>query len=160
MAISNFPQNQASYAIPVVPSNYINIPQPYLLAEGTNTAVSLFELEDGAADFIAANVSEGDVVYNLTTGNIAVVRSKISATVLKLDINIFPATPQPYIIFQGNVKPNSFLLYVGTGGDVAIMTSAGRPVTLKNVGDGSFIPINVSRVNASLTTASDIVALL
>ena len=44
MAISNFPQNQASYAIDVIPSDTINIPQPYDIASGNNTAVSVDEL--------------------------------------------------------------------------------------------------------------------
>lgn len=160
MAISNFPQNQAMYAIDVVPSDTINIPQPYDIASGNNTAVAASELVDGGADFIAANVSEGDAVYNLTDGTIATVTSKIDATRLGLSANIFAATPKAYAIYQGNSKPNSFLLYVGTGGDVNIQTSATAPVLLKNVGDASFIPINVGRVNASSTTASDIIALL
>ena len=160
MAISNFPQNQAMYAIDVVPSDTINIPQPYDIASGNNTAVTASELVDGGADFIAANVSEGDAVYNLTDGTIATVTSKIDATRLGLSANIFAATPKAYAIYQGNSKPNSFLLYVGTGGDVNIQTSATAPVLLKNVGDASFIPINVGRVNASSTTASDIIALL
>jgi len=160
MAISNFPQNQASYAIDVIPSDTINIPQPYDIASGNNTAVSVDELEDGGADFIAAGVSQGDAVYNLTDGTVAEVTSRISATALKLSANIFAATPKAYAIYQGNSKPNSFLLYVGTGGDVNIQTSATAPVLLKNVADASFIPINVGRVNASSTTASDIIALL
>lgn len=160
MAISNFPQNQAMYAIDVVPSDTINIPQPYDIASGNNTAVAASELVDGGADFTAANVSEGDAVYNLTDGTIATVTSKIDATRLGLSANIFAATPKAYAIYQGNSKPNSFLLYVGTGGDVNIQTSATAPVLLKNVGDASFIPINVGRVNASSTTASDIIALL
>ena len=160
MAISNFPQNQASYAIDVIPSDTINIPQPYDIASGNNTAVAASELVDGGADFIAANVSEGDAVYNLTDGTIATVTSKIDATRLGLSANIFAATPKAYAIYQANSKPNSFLLYVGTGGDVNIQTSAAAPVLLKNVGDASFIPINVGRVNASSTTASDIIALL
>ena len=38
MAISNFPQNQASFAINVIPSDTINIPQPYIVRQGTNTS--------------------------------------------------------------------------------------------------------------------------
>lgn len=160
MATSNFPQNQASYAIDVIPSDSINIPQPYDIASGNNTAVSPGELEDGSADFVLANVASGDTVYNVTDGTVANVTSRISKTVLKLSANIFTATPKVYVIYRGNSQPNSFLLYVGTGGDLSIETSASKPVLLKNIGDASFIPINVGRVNASNTTASDIIALL
>tara|TARA_Y100000592_G_C5414682_1_gene289958 strand:+ start:30 stop:509 length:480 start_codon:yes stop_codon:yes gene_type:complete len=157
---SNVTTNQASRAIQVILSDTINIPQPYEIANGSNTAVSAGELEDGAADFITSNVMVGDAVYNLTDGTIASVTSKISATVLKLSANIFTGPLKQYAIYTGNAQPNSFLLYVGTGGDLSIQTTSARPVLLKNVADASFLPINVGRVNASGTTASDIIALL
>ena len=49
-------------------------------------------------------------------------------------------------------------LYVGTGGDLVVITIAGDEVTLANVPDGTFIPVMVKRVKAA-TTATDIVAL-
>ena len=79
---------------------------------------------------------------------------------LTLSAAIFTATPESYTIYQPNPEPNSFLLYVGTGGDLEVITSAPTPVSFKNVGDASFIPVNIGRVNASNTTASDIIALL
>jgi len=160
MAISNFPQNQASYAIDVIPSDTINIPQPYIVVASINTAVSPNDLIDSTKDFVELGVSQGDVVYNIADGTIATVMSRISSTSLKLSADIFTATPKAYQIYQGNSKPNSFLLYVGTAGDVSIETSSAKPVVLKNVGNASFIPISVSRVNAAGTTASDIIALL
>jgi hypothetical protein len=51
------------------------------------------------------------------------------------------------------------VLYVGTGGILRIMTADGDDVTLQNVPDGSFIPIQVIRVFSSTTTATDIIAL-
>lgn len=50
-------------------------------------------------------------------------------------------------------------LYVGTGGNLAVRTAAGDDVTLVNVADGSFLPIQVVRVFATGTTAADILAL-
>jgi len=50
------------------------------------------------------------------------------------------------------------VLYVGTGGDLDIVTESGDEVTLANVQDGTFIPIQVIKV-LSTSTASDIVAL-
>lgn len=51
-------------------------------------------------------------------------------------------------------------LYVGTGGDVAILAvGSGSSVTLSNVPDGTFIPIRVVKVLSTGTTASNIVAL-
>jgi hypothetical protein len=51
------------------------------------------------------------------------------------------------------------VLYVGTGGTLRIMTADGDDVTLVNVADGTFIPIQVIRVFSSTTDAADIVAL-
>ena len=165
MAISNFPQNQAGFAIDVIPSDTVNIPQPYLVAQGTNTSFLGSTLIDGSAQFEGVGTSipavkEGDVVYNTTTGAIATVISTDSDTTLTLSDAIFLATPNVYVIYQGNPKSNSFLLYVGTAGDISIETSGPSPVVLKNVGNASFIPICVGRVNATGTTATDILALL
>lgn len=49
-------------------------------------------------------------------------------------------------------------LYVGTAGDVAVVTIGGDDVVFKNVASGSVLLIRVSKVKAA-TTASDILAL-
>ena len=157
--------DQASFALKVIPSDTINIPQPYLVATGNNTLTGPSALIDNTAQFQGVGtsipaVSVGDTVYNETTGEIASVTAVNSDSTITLSANIFIASPNVYSIYQPNPDPNSFLLYVGTGGDVEIVTSAPIPVLMKNVGDASFIPINVGRVNSSNTTASDIIALL
>ncbi len=49
-------------------------------------------------------------------------------------------------------------IYVGTGGDVRVITDAGTTVTHRNVPAGCYIgPFNVARVTATGTTASDLV---
>ena len=50
-------------------------------------------------------------------------------------------------------------LYVGTGGDVDLITAEGDAVLFKNVPSGSILPVVVKQVKATLTTASNIVAL-
>lgn len=50
-------------------------------------------------------------------------------------------------------------LYVGTGGDVAVVTPDGAVSTFKNVASGSVLPVQTRRVNSTNTTAADIVAL-
>jgi len=54
---------------------------------------------------------------------------------------------------------NGCVLYVGTGGILRILTVGGDDVTLTNVPNGSFIPIQVLRVFLSTTSANDIIAL-
>jgi hypothetical protein len=50
-------------------------------------------------------------------------------------------------------------LWIGTGGDVSLVTLSGATVVFTNVPDGSQLNVVCSRVNTA-TTASDIVALL
>lgn len=50
-------------------------------------------------------------------------------------------------------------LYVGTAGNVALLTVGQNVVTFSNVQSGSILPVRVIRVNATNTTATNIVAL-
>jgi hypothetical protein len=51
-------------------------------------------------------------------------------------------------------------LWVGTAGDVALMADGDAvAVTIKNVANGTLVPIRTRRVMATGTTATDIVAL-
>lgn len=54
---------------------------------------------------------------------------------------------------------NGCVLYVGTGGLLRVLTVGGDDVTFKNVPNGTFIPVQVLRVFASTTSATDIIAL-
>lgn len=48
-------------------------------------------------------------------------------------------------------------LYVGGAGDVAIVTEGGDTVTFAGVPAGTIIPVRVSQVKSTGTTATDIV---
>lgn len=50
-------------------------------------------------------------------------------------------------------------LFVGTGGDVTVITAGGQTVTFTNVPDGCLLPVRASRVKSTGTDATDIVAL-
>ena len=50
-------------------------------------------------------------------------------------------------------------LYIGTGGDVSIVDLGGETVVFVGALAGSILPIQTARVNATGTTAGDIVAL-
>ncbi len=51
-------------------------------------------------------------------------------------------------------------LFVGVGGDVSVdMSGTGDSIVFKNVPSGSFMPIQVDRVNSTSTTATNILAL-
>jgi len=50
-------------------------------------------------------------------------------------------------------------IYVGTGGDVALITRGGTTLTFKNVPSGALLPIRATRIKATGTAATDIIAL-
>lgn len=50
-------------------------------------------------------------------------------------------------------------LYIGTGGDIKVTMVGTQIVTFFNVPNGSFLPIQVKKVFATDTTASDILGL-
>lgn len=51
------------------------------------------------------------------------------------------------------------LLYVGGAGDISVLTAGGQTVTFSAVPAGSFLPVVVLRVNATSTTATNILVL-
>ncbi|MBJ3775078.1 spike base protein, RCAP_Rcc01079 family [Acuticoccus mangrovi] len=51
-------------------------------------------------------------------------------------------------------------IYVGGGGDLAVVTLGGTSITFVSVAAGSVLPCSVARVLATNTTATDIVGLV
>ena len=163
-------QNQPSSAIAVIPSDTINIPVPGIITSGTNTSGVATTLTDAGQDFTNAttnangyNISGGDVVIS-AAGVICEIASVDSATQLTL---LAPGIAAgAYDIYKGNYQiqgeSEGFTLFVGTGGPATtlkIETVDGQDVTLLNVPDSSFIPIQVQRVWSTGTTCSNILAL-
>ena len=69
--------------------------------------------------------------------------------------NAFSITPSDSTVFHETRG-----LFVGTGGDLNVLLSDdSSAVVLKNVASGSILPISVTQVLSTSTTASDIVAL-
>lgn len=63
-------------------------------------------------------------------------------------------------VFYANAGDNQgCVLYVGTGGNIRVLTVSGDDVVFNNIQDGTFFPIQVLRVYATNTTASNIIAL-
>ena len=161
-------QNQPSSAIAVIASDSINIPVPGIITSGTNTGGALI-LTDAGQDFLNSatnangyNISGGDVVIS-AAGVISEIASVDSATQLTLLTAIAAGT---YDIYKGNYQilgeSEGFTLFVGTGGPATVLriqTLTGQDVSLLNIPDSSFIPIQVQRVWATTTTCSNIIAL-
>ena len=65
----------------------------------------------------------------------------------------------PNVASQDGSGNNGCVLYVGTKGNIKVMTVGGDEVVFTNIQDGSFIPVQVLKVFSTGTTASNIVAL-
>jgi hypothetical protein len=50
-------------------------------------------------------------------------------------------------------------LYVGSGGNVAVVMASGAAVTFVGLATGSILPVRVSRVKSTATTASSILSI-
>jgi hypothetical protein len=63
------------------------------------------------------------------------------------------------VIYEAVTSRSAAVLYVGTGGNVRVLTAGGDDVVIVGVAAATFIPINVVQVFATDTTAADILAL-
>ena len=148
---------QGHNALRVVTSDTINIPNPSTLAvSGTNTSTSANNLVDSGKNFVTLQIQVGSIVYNTTDGSCARVTS-VAANTLGLSANIFTATSKSYSIFAENNTPA--VLYIGGAGNVRVLTEGGDDVTFNGTLAGSYFPIQVLRVFASGTTATNIIAI-
>jgi hypothetical protein len=150
---------QASRALAVVPSDTIDIPQPSSkVATGATTSLGSDpnDLIDTAATFTDGNVKVGDIVHDITNGVIDTVAAIVDDNNLTLTNGVI-ANGATYNIYRYATKDT--VIYVGVTGDVVVETSGGDSVTLKAVPAGMIIPLNVKRVDSTLTTATDLVAM-
>lgn len=65
----------------------------------------------------------------------------------------------PSVSTQDGSGNNGCVLYVGTGGTLKVTTIGGDEVTFTGIVSGTFVPVQVIRVWATGTSASNIVAL-
>ena len=59
----------------------------------------------------------------------------------------------------GNGEVEGCVLYIGTGGILRVLTAGGDDITFQGIPNGTFLPVQVVRVFASTTTATNIIAL-
>lgn len=157
--MANYQKLQVGTALNIYKSDNANIPFPAVVTSGTGVAPIPNELEDSVTGaFITKNVQVGDVVFNTTTGASATVVYVISEENLTLNANIFSGASDSYVIYAQNTK-EACVLYIGTGGNLRVITASGQDVTFANVVGGSFLPVQVLKVFGTGTAASDLVAL-
>tara|TARA_R100001198_G_C5137491_1_gene152844 strand:+ start:170 stop:643 length:474 start_codon:yes stop_codon:yes gene_type:complete len=150
---------QVSRALQVIPSDTINIPSvAHRSAQGTTvgTAVTNKLVDTGATFLDSGLVKKNDIVYNTTDSTIARVVDIESNSTLLLSADIFIAA-EGYQIYKDN--NDGCILYVGGLGNVEVVTVGGDEIVLPGISAGSFLPLQVTRVKANLTTATNIIAL-
>ena len=107
-------------------------------------------------------IEAGMVVVNLTTGVQTLVTGvNQSANITQLPVENVAGmnAGDTIVIYEAVTSRSAAVLYVGTGGNVRVLTAGGDDVVIVGAGAGEFIPINVVKVFATNTTASDILAL-
>ena len=70
-------------------------------------------------------------------------------------LSFFAITPSDVTNFTNAVAG----IYVGVAGDVVAINESGAAITFKNAGQGATIAIKAQRVNATGTTATNLVGL-
>ena len=157
---------QVSRALSVIPSQNTNIPMPNVIVTSTATTTTANKLVDSTKNFSSVgtnplNIQVGDIVYNTTTSTAAMVIKVDSATQLTLNANIMAST-NAYTLYLGTNIPGSIepcVLYVGTGGDLDVTTAGGDVVTFVGIASGTFLPVQVIRVNSVGDSTANIIAL-
>jgi hypothetical protein len=149
---------QTSTALNIVSTNNAEIPYPNIVETGTATSLVANQLVDSAATFVANNVQVGDVVYNTVSLQAATVVSVINQTTVLLNANIFTVLGEAYTIYVQNEK-NPSVLYIGTGGNLRVITAGGQDVTFNGILGGTFLPVQVLKVFQTGTTATNLIAL-
>lgn len=151
---------QAYRALEVYKTNAIEAyPDPSRMATfGANSSVTANKLVATSGDFINNKIEAGYIIANTTDGSYAIIEAVDSATTLSLSVDIFTTTPAKYRIYSQLAK-EPCLLYVGTAGTVDVDTAGGdSQIEFVNIGNATFLPVQVKRVNAA-STASNFIAL-
>lgn len=151
---------QVSVALRVIPSDYINIPNPSEVNASGQTDGST-GLTDGTATFTDGSIQVGNIVYDTRFTTVARVTGIVNDNELSLDdgngavVNL--AAGADYVIYKDTNK--ACVLYVGVSGDLNVkMANDGNQVIFTAAPQG-YQPIQVNRVLSSNTTATDIIAL-
>jgi len=147
---------QARRALAVITSETIDIPNPAATAAtGTAAAPTGDQLVGTGTNFLTT-VKVGDIIYAGTI--VATVDAVVSDTVLTTSTAI--TVGLTYTIYSQTDNPsNGCVLFAGAAGDINLITVDDDTVLFKGIVAGQFLPVQVKRVKATNTTATDIVAL-
>ncbi len=147
---------QARRALAVITSNTIDIPNPAATAATGAAAAPTGDQLVGTGTNFLTTVKVGDIIYAGTI--VATVDAVVSDTVLTTSTAI--TVGLTYTIYSQTDNPsNGCVLFAGGAGDIDLITVDGDTVLFKGIVAGQFLPVQVKRVKATNTSATDIVAL-
>jgi len=168
---------QTREALAVIPSDDVRIPDPntvVILDLGRQATVSsgAFNVANTLTGiltkFLSAGISPGAIVYNTTAAKAYYVVSVDSDTQITLSGATAGGATDSYSIYTNATV--GCTLFVGGTGNLKVQMAqingnfstfgapANEAVTYKNIADGSFLPIQVVRVDDD-STATDIIAM-
>ena len=151
--------NTSSYtsAIPVAPSDTINIPGPITRVSSASTATTPDgtpnQLIDTSANFVTTYNANGSILNQGVSRGMVV-----NNTTLLLSADIFPfagGTPvSAYKIYDANtVSPPGAQIYVGTAGNLYVETINRDLVFIEDVPAGDILPVVVQKVLVGVAAA-------
>ena len=149
---------QAGQALAVIPSDTISIPDPSVQAKvGPANFTVAGTLTAAGTTFLSSGISNEAIVYNTSTS----VAYDVVGVFDDLNVALSPAVAggaaDKYVMY--NAPTSGCVLYIGVTGDVKVKTASGNEVVFTGVPAGSFMPVQVTQVFATGTTATNIVAL-
>lgn len=147
---------QVGSAIPVVPSDTIQIPAGDGVQQSGTTDGTSGALTDSTASFLTS-VKVGYIVVDNDTPSISTVTSVDSNTELTLSGGVTLASGASYTIYA-SPETSGCVIYVGTAGDLKVKMASGDIVTFTSIPAG-FQPIHVLQVYSTGTSADNIIAL-
>ena len=148
---------QPTKAIAIVPVDGLKLPESKVAGISGVTSLGTNKLFDStsAVNFIEV-VPIGSTVYNLLTGTGATVVGVNGQYELTLSADIFTAVGEIYVV--GKVGRGA-AIWSGTGGDISGYTAGGDEIFMPSVPPATMIPVLMSVINATDTTATDMYAL-
>ena len=149
-------------AIYVYPSDVTDIPFPQEVVSGVSQTPTAFQLVDSSKTF--AEVKAGDIVYNVTDLSSATVVRVDGPGVVVLNADIFASNAQTYTIYasSNDTVNEGCIIYVGGQGqneDVKVTTIGGDVVVFHRAPLGTYLPVIVSKVWKTGTSAINLLAI-
>ena len=156
---------QVSEGLAVIPSDSVPIPDPAtkVMSGTADFSVGGVLTDTAPTAFTTAGIQTNAIVYNITAGIAYFVTSVTDDLNLALSPSSAGSATDEYVIYNAATK--ACTLYAGVTGNLVVQMASQRDaaltdtITFNNIPSSSFLPILVTRVHATGTTASNIIAL-